>query len=303
MQMENTMALIKRAYDGNAFTTAQTAAGYVNPEYWDKALMDHVRTNMVTLQFGVDKSAMMGDGDTYNFTVLAEPAAASAVAESTAVSVVAFSPTQVILSPSEHGIAYQITDKEARRAFFDVMSQLIKDIGYGLALRADALVVSQLQASAGNAVVANSVASSAVASSDTIDHVDLLNAIEQNEVDKWNQHTALIVNPQQARDLYADSNFLTADKFGAQATVYNGLAGSLMGVPVFKTTAIAVASSKSKAVLVSSRDSFLYGFKATGGVRTEYHALERYTDLVGVIDFDVKVARPNAICTIESWTA
>lgn len=301
--MNSSLEIVQRAYNANALTTGDTEAGYINPEYWDRRLMEHVRTNMVVLQHGVDKSDMVGgDGDAFNFTVLAEPAAASAVAESASVSIVAFSPTTVILTPSEHGIAYQITDKEARRAFFSVMEQMTKDIGYGLALQADKLAVSQLQNSAGNSVVANGVASTAVTTSDTIDHTDVANAIEQNEIDKYTEHIALVVNPQQGRDLMLDSNFLTADKFGQSAAVFNGFLGQVFGVPVYKTTAIAVASSKSKALLISSRDAFLYGFKNTGGVRSEYHALERYTDLVGVIDFDVKIARANSVCTIESYT-
>lgn len=300
--MNTSLEIVKRAYDANAFTTAQTAAGYVNPEYWDKALLDHVRANIVALQFGRDKSSLVGgDGDAFNITLLSEPAAASSVAESAAVSVVAFSPTTVVLSPSEHGIAYQITDKEARRAFFDVMSQMMADIGYGLALQADKLAVSQLQNSAGNAIVANGVVSSAVASSDTLDHLDIAKAMEQNAIDKYPNHVALLINPQQAYDLMVDSNFLTADKFGAEAAVFNGFLGKVYGIPVHVTTQIEVGSNKSKAILISSPDAFVYGFKQTGGVRSEYHALERYTDVVGVIDFDVKVARTNAICTIESY--
>jgi len=302
--MDNSYEVIKNAYDSNAFTTAQTAAGYVNPEYWEKALFESVKTNMVMLPFGVDKSALVqGDGDTFNFTLLAEPTVAAAVAESAAVTIAAFAPTTVILSPTEHGIAYQLTDKEGRRAFFDIMSQMVKDIGYGLALQADALCISQCQNSAGNSVTGNGVVASSIASSDTIDHLDVLNAMYENEVDKYPTPIALIVNPRQRLHLSKDTNFLTADKFGAGAVVQKGLVGYILGIPVFTTTAIAVTTSHSKAVLLSTREPFIYGFKNTGGVRSQYQALLRYTDLVGCIDFDVKVARSNGICTIESWTA
>lgn len=300
----NTLELVKRAYDANAFTTGQTEAGYVNPEYWDRAVMDHVRANLVALQFGVDKSSQLVDGDALNVTVLGEPTSAATTAESDAASVDAWQPTTVVLTPTESTKAHQLTDKEARRAFLDVMGSMVESIGYGLAKKADSDTISELQTNAGNAVVANGVASSAVASSDTIDHDDVINAMEANAIDQHSRHIALIANPQQVADLSRDTNFLTADKFGSDmAAVRNGFVGSVLGIPVFMSTQIPVASSKSKAILISSTDAFAYVMKQTGGIKTEYHALERYTDVVGAIDFDVAVTRANAICTIESYTA
>jgi len=298
------LELIKRAYDANTFNTGQTEAGYVNPEYWDKAILDHVRDNMVALQFGRDRSSLMGDGDAYNITVLSEPASASSVAESDSVSVVAWTPTTAVLTPTEYGIAYSITDKEMRRAFLEVMNQMAKDIGYGLADKADTLVITDLQTNAGNSVVANGVASSAVASSDTLDHIDVIAAMEANAIDKHTRHVGLLCNAQQVADLTRDATFLTADKFGSDlAANRNGFVGQVMGIPVFLTQNIPVASSKSKALLISAPDAFAYGFKETGGIKSEYFARGRYTELVGVIDFDSVVTKANAICTIESYTA
>lgn len=299
-----TLELIKRAYAANTFETSQTEAGYVNPEYWDRAVLDHVRTNTVALQFGRDRSSLMGDGDAYNITVLSEPASASSVAESASVAVVEWAPTTAVLTPTEYGIAYSITDKEMRRAFLEVMNQMVQDLGYGLGKKADALVISELQTSAGNTVVANGVVSSDVASSDTLDHIDVINAMEANEVDEFTRHIALLVNAQQGADLMKDSTFLTADKFGSDlAANRNGFMGQVLGVPVYKTQQIPVASSKSKAILISAPDAFAYGFKETGGIKTEYFARGRYTEIVGVIDFDVVTTKANAICTIESYTA
>lgn len=301
----NTLELVKRAYDANAFTTGQTEAGYVNPEYWDRAVMDHVRANLVALQFGVDKSSQLVDGDALNVTVLGEPTSAATTAESDAAAISAWQPTTVVLTPSESTKAHQLTDKEARRAFLDVMGSMVESIGYALAKKADADTISELQTNAGNAVFANAKAASTdLASSDTLDHDDIINAMELNAIDQHSRHIALIANPQQVADLSRDTNFLTADKFGADmAANRNGFVGSVLGIPVFMTTQIPVVSDSSEAILISSTDCFAYVMKSTGGIKTEYHALERYTDVVGAIDFDVAVTRANAICTIESWTS
>lgn len=305
----NKYELVQRAFDSNSFDGLNnaTTTGYVNPDYWDKQLFDHVRANLVVLPLGVDvTSRFPKDGDTFNHTVLGEPASASSVAETASVSIVAFSPTQVQLSPTEYGIAYQTSDKELRRAFFDVLSEFTRALGYGLALKADSLAVSQLTNSAGNSIVANGVDATAVTTSDTLDHTDIVDAMEENAVDKHTESHALIVHPYMMGALMKDSTFLTAEKFGIdKAANRNGFIGSVFGIPVYMTTQITLSANKGYALLLSASDAFAYIFKTPSGgaIAREYHALERRHDVVGVIDFDVKIARPNAVCKIYCYAA
>lgn len=305
----NHTELIQRALDANAFDTGTTEAGYVNPEFWDTQLFDHVRANLVALPLGVDVTSRFQarGGDTFNHTVLSEPAAASSVAETASVSIVSFQPTQVVLTPTEYGVAYQITDKEMRRAFFDVMGQMTQDIGYGLALEADRLAMNELTSNAGNSIVANGVAESALASSDTLDYNDIVDAMVENAKDKHMQHSALLVHPTQAGALAKDAAFQRADAFGADKSANrNGFIGSALGIPVFVTTQVQDDGSNAQyALLLSAPDSFAYILKTPlgGAIRRDYVALERRNDIVGVLDFDVKIARANAVCTIATYTA
>lgn len=304
--MEQEYMFIERALDSNAFDTGTTAAGHVNPEIWERRLREHVSANMVALQLGEDRSSeMQGDGDAFNFTILGEPGAAVATAESDAASVSAFSTSQVVLTPSEYTEALQYSDKEARRAFFTVLERFMANIGYSLALAADSAAITELTSNAGNGIVANGVASSALDSSDTLDHADVAAAMKENAKDKFGRHIGLICSVTQAHDLMLDSNFLTVDKYGQdKATSRNGLMGfTTFGIPVYATTQVDEADNDASALLISSPDAFIYGFKERGALRTEYHALDRKTDVVGAIDFDVAVARANAICTIETYTA
>lgn len=304
--MNDEYMFIERALDANAFDTSTTTAGHVNATYWEKRLRDHVSANLVALQMGEDRSSeMSGDGEAFNFTIEDEPAAASATAESADASIDAISSSQITLTPTEYTSARQYTDKQARRAFFSVNERLMASIGYSLGIKADSLAISEMQTNAGNSVVANGVASSALASSDTLDHKDVVSAMKANASDKFGNHRGLIVSVSQGHDLMMDSTFLTADKYGVdKATARNGLIGfTAFAIPVFVTTQVPVASSKAKAILVSAPDAFLYGFKARGELRTDYNALGRYTNIVGAIDFDVAVARANALCTIQTWSA
>lgn len=301
--------LIQRALDSNAFKSSDTAAGYINPEFWDTNLFDHVRSNLIALPLGLDVTSRFEarGGDTYNLTVLAEPARASSVAETASVSIVSYAPTQVVLSPTEYGIAYEVTDKELRRAFFDVMEDMTRNVGYGLALEADRLAMSQLTNSAGNSIVANGVAESALASSDTLDYNDIVNAMTANAVDKFSSPVALIVHPTQAGALMKDSTFATAEKFGAdRAANRNGFIGTVVGTPVYMTTQVQDDGSNAQyAILLSASDAFAYIHKTPmgGALAMDYTAIERKNQIVGVLDFDVKVTRANAICTIATYTA
>lgn len=302
--MSNTLELIQRAYDANAFTTSSTEAAYINPEHWDRQVLDHVRVSTVMLPLGRDvTSHFPGDGDAFNITIFAEPATASTVAESANLSVAAFAPATAQLVPTEIGLAMQVTDKQLRRAFIPLMEQMTRDLGYGIAKAIDARVVATVIAGAGNSIVANSVASSAIASSDTIDHIDVLNAMEANAIDLFDDHLALVLRPEQLRDLTADANFLTADKFGQEASVFKGFVGKIFGIPTYMTTQITASSNKAKAILLSSRDAFSYMYKTpvNGVVRKDYDVLGRYNTIGATVDFDDVVTRANAICTIESY--
>lgn len=301
-----TVELIQRAYDANAFISTATAAGYINPEYWDKQVLDHVRVKTVMLPLGRDvTSHFPGDGDAFNITILAEPAMASTVLESANLAVAAFAPTTAVLTPTEIGLAMQVTDKELRRAFLPLMETFAQNLGYGIAKAIDAQVAATVIGGAGNAVVANGVVASAIASTDTLDAYDILNAMKLNAVDLNDDHFAIVVRPEQHKDLSADATFLSVDKFGADATNVKGFVGRVLGIPVYQTTSIAVATSKAKALLLSARDAFSYIFKTpTGGVvRTDYDVLGRYNTIGATVDFDDVVTRANGICTIETYCA
>ena len=192
---------IAKAYDNNAFTTAKTSAGYINPEIWNKEVLDHVKANLVVAPLGKSYNDLLDKpGDTLNITVGTEPAAAAAVAESDAVSITDFAKTQVVFSPTEYGAAYQLTNKEKSRSFINLMQDMTAQLGYQLALKKDSVCVSLLQSSAGNTVVANGVASTDIASSDTIDYDDIVNGKKEVMKDKL-VPKYLIVGAEQYADL------------------------------------------------------------------------------------------------------
>ncbi|MAH48769.1 phage major capsid protein [Candidatus Pacearchaeota archaeon] len=297
---------IAKAYDNNAFTTAKTSAGYINPEIWNKEVLDHVKANLVVAPLGKSYNDLLDKpGDTLNITVGTEPAAAAAVAESDAVSITDFAKTQVVFSPTEYGAAYQLTNKEKSRSFINLMQDMTAQLGYQLALKKDSVCVSLLQSSAGNTVVANGVASTDIASSDTIDYDDIVNGKKEVMKDKL-VPKYLIVGAEQYADLLKLSAFRDASQFNGDIA-HNGFIGRISGMDVFWTTQISPSASKAKALILgvdgSGNSPFGIAQKKNPYLETEYHALERYTDIVAIEDYAVKLLRADGVCSIESYAA
>lgn len=302
----DTREFIQRAFDSNAFLTSTTTAGYVNPEIWEKELLVHVKANLVMAQLGKNYNMRGGaNGDTLNVTVGVEPTAAAAVAESASVAIQAYEKTQVIFTPSERGTAYQMSNKERDRTFIDLMSDMVQQLGYALAKRVDTDIVDLITASAANAVTVNDVDYTALDSSDTLDYDTIVNGKVAILDDKLTPK-ALVVNPSQYGQLLKDQQFKQFNFFG-EKVAKTGLIGSIAGLEVYVTTQIASASNKAKALIVGVDDMgvscFGIAIKRDPYIETEYHALERRTDIVAVMDYDVKMLRVNGACTVGSYSA
>lgn len=299
--------LVQKAIDSSAFMTSDASADYVNPEIWNRMLLEHEESQLVVTKLGrVYNDLLNRPGDTLDVAVDAEPTAASALTESTAVPIDTLSFSQVQFSPTEYGAAYQLSDKEARRSFFDVMQNIVKKLGYRMALKKETLIVALLQASAGNAVVANGVASSAIASSDTLDEVDIIKARAAIKKDKY-VPTTLIVGVEHEKDLLSLSVFNDASKYGGREAILGGVIGRAFGLDIMWSDLISPTANKAKALMLgvskTGEPSFGIAQKYLPTIETQRFARERYTDFVGVEEYDVKVLHANAICTIETYAA
>lgn len=303
----NKQELVLNAIDSDGLKSTATTAGYINPEIWNRQVLTFLEEQLVVANKAKVFDDILGaPGDTLNVTIDSTPTAAAAVAESADVSVTAYATTQVVFTPTEYAYRYQLSDKEARRAFYDVQSSMVRKIGYALALLRDDTAVSLLQTSAGNAVVANGVASSAIASTDTIDYSDVVNAATAIRKD-YLIPKYLIVSAGQAGHLSQLPNFYKVNEAGSSETLRGGRLGSIYGMEVFWTTQISPSSNKSKAIVLgvdqNGEASFGIARKALPQVRTQRFEAGRYTDIVGVEEWDMQVLRANGICTIESYDA
>lgn len=295
-------------YDSSSFgLIGNTSAAYVNPDIWNRQLLDHEKSNIVVTQFAkVYNDLLNAPGETLNVTIDAEPTAASALTESVIVPIDTLSFTQVTFTPTEYGAAYQVTDKEARRSFFDLMQNITKKLGYRLALKKEKLAISLLQTSAGNSINANGVVTSDITTSDTLDSDDIINAKKELKKDKYTPKQ-LIVAVEQEASLMKLSDYKAAYAFGGREVIYNGMLGHALGLDIFSTDLIAPSSSKAKAIMLgvngSGEESFGICNKALPTIRTQRWERDRVTDFVAVEEYDLQVLHANGICTIQTYAA
>jgi len=305
--MEYKAELIQNAIDSSGFVSTDTAAGYINPDIWNRKLLEHVQSNIFVSTLGMTYNDILNQpGETLNVQIDAEPTEASAIAETDDVSIDELSFTQVVFTPTERGAAYQVSDKEARRSFFDLMNNISTKLGYRLALKKEELTISTVTAGAGNEVTANGVSSTAIASSDTIDEDDIVNAMSAIRTDKYTP-TTLIVGVDQLGDLMKLDNFKQAYAYGGREVILGGELGVVYGLKVMWTDLITATSNKAKALMLgvtqSGEKSFGICDKSNPALKTQYFARGRYTDFVAVSEYDIQVLHANGICTIESYVA
>lgn len=311
-----TKEYIKRAFDANAFISTDSEATTVNPAIWDRKLREFEEKALVVAPLAEQFDFRMPGRD-MTVTIDDRPAAASDVAETDAVGIVAFTTRQVTFDPSETGVAYEVSRKELVRAFFDVMERMVRKIGYAMAEKKDADCVSAIYSGATSNLNANSVsAASDVTDTDTLDLASILEGIKTIEELFYHPDT-LIVSPTQKHQLLQDSSLnkiLAANEWGTRETINRGSIGSIVGLNVYVSHMLTAATvtgntddkTQRAIVLGGSRTgerAFGVATKRDAMIETDYHARERRFELVGHEDYDVEVLHPDAIATIRTYNS
>ena len=298
--------LILNAIDGDGFIPSDTAAGYINPIKWNTMVVDFLQEALVVSNLGRIRNDILGQaGKSFNITINGTPLAAAATATTADASVSAYAVTQKTYTPSEYTFRYQLHDAEARRAFYDVQSDMARKVGYAHALAVDDDCVTVCTAGAGNAIIANSVVSSDIASTDLLDFEEVVRGATEIRKDKMFPY-ALVVNAEQLGQLSQSTLFVqTLPSGGNTENVLGGKVGRIYGMDVYWTTQLVASSNQVKALMfgqtVSGDKPFGLAWKHMPTIRTQRFEAGRYLDIVGASEFDVVVELANGICTIETY--
>lgn len=305
----NKREFIKRALDtSNAFISTDSEAVAVNPNIWDFRLRDYEEKNLVITP-QAEQFDFRGPGVDYKVTIDEAPSAAAALVETDDVSISSFSTRNVTFTPTEYGAAYQLTRKEAVRAFFNVAERMVKKLGYALAQKKDGLAVDAINAGATHSVYANSkTIASDIASTDTLAYDDMTEAIRKIENSLY-RPSKLFLSYGQKQQLLDLQTVNQADKFGTRSAVARGLIGELFGLEIFVSHSITEETSGSatyhRAIVMgesqTGEQGLGYAIKRDPMIEREYHARGRYWDIVAHEEYDFQILHPNALCLIYTY--
>ena len=301
----NKQEFIKRAIDANGFISSDTSAGYINPKEWDKRVLQGAEANIIVSKLGMQYD-MRGPGADLQVTIDATPSEAGALTETVDVAIDEIAYTKVDFAPTEFGAAYQLSDKEKRRSFFSVMENMTSKLGYRYALKMDNLAIAALVAGAGATFGANGGTPGSLDSADVLALSDINKGVRIMELKDFFPNK-IVINAWQKQNLMDLKQFTSASEFGTRDAIQKGLIGEVAGLTVFQTTQVKVVSDEAKALILgenaSGEKSFGIAIKADPTITTEYHARGRYTDVVSVGEYDIKVLHPEGIVALATYCA
>ncbi len=307
--MDYRTEFIQRAVDANALVSSSSAGTAINPNMWDMKLHAYQEAKLIVTPLA-QLFDFRGPGVDYKVTVDAAPTAAAALVETDAISISAMSTRNVTFTPTEYGKAFQVSDKEMNRAFFNTMENFTKKLGYALALKKDSLAVTELRLGT-STVIANSVAAvSSLASSDTLDFDDIVKAARTIE-NLYYTPTKLVINNYQKEQLLKLDKVSDVSQFGTREAVQRGLIGELFGLQIYATTQISngasAESNTAKAIMIgesqTGEQALGYAVKADPTIRTDIDILFRTHTIAAHEEYDFVLIHPDAVCMIATWSA
>lgn len=295
--------LVLRAIDTDVFDSGETAAGYLNPQIWNRKIEDYAKANLVLAPLGVQNEELLSKPG-YQLNIATGVAiTAAALTETDSIDIQKPDFGQVTVTPTEYGGAFQITRKEMDRAFVNLVNEKSADAGYALAKIKDDTIMAALVANTDiSTVYVNDAVATTFASTDVFDTDAIADAVTTLRTNNW-KPTYLMIHPHQEGALIKSSNFIDASKFGGNDVVMNGQIGRYLGLKVFSTTVVTTATVNSvtayKALVLGPR-AFVVARKRLPTIDSKYEPLDRAFTVAYVEDWGEDELNATQICVIIS---
>ena len=292
------------AIDSNIYKTDDATAQYVNPEYWSQKLVKALREKVVLEKFG--RQDFRGLGKNVRKINIPKNAyeTAGELTEGVATPVSALSYSEVEITFTEYGIAYQVSEKELNSGLKFIFSDIVERATYALAAKKEQVIRDALLDGAGLSKYVNDKDDTTITSDDTLDLDTIIDAMAlmkaQNAMPK-----VLVIHPNQEKSIKkllvdAGSNVIR-DKLVA---VENGFIGRIAGVDVYVNNFVKSDTENSitvyKAVMLGP-NAFAVAYQQEAKIRwKEDSILDRAVTFEAHECYGVGVLEPNAVCVITS---
>jgi len=296
--------LVLRAIDTDVFDSGETAAGYLNPQIWNRKIEEFAKANLVIAPLGVQNEELLNKPGYILNIAKGAALTAAALTETDSVDIQKPSYTQAQVTPTEYGGAFQITRKEMDRAFINIVNEKAADAGYALALIKDQTIYGGLVSGTGSTVrVNNKAADTDLASTDLFNTDTIATGIATMRALNWNP-VYLVIHPHQEGNLLKSQNFKYASYYGNRDVLMNGEIGMYLGLKVFSTSvattdAVSTDLTAYEALLLGPR-AFVVAQKRKPTIDSKYEPLDRAFTVAYVEDWGYAVLNDNQIAVLKS---
>ncbi|RLF46444.1 MAG: phage major capsid protein [Thermoplasmata archaeon] len=292
------------AIDSNIYKTDDATAQYVNPEYWSQKLVKALREKVVLEKFG--RQDFRGLGKNVRKINIPKNAyeTAGELTEGVATPVSALSYSEVEITFTEYGIAYQVSEKELNSGLKFIFPDIVERATYALAAKKEQVIRDALLNGAGLSKYVNDKDNTTITSDDTLDLDTIIDAMAlmkaQNAMPR-----VLVIHPNQEKSikklLVDGGSNVIRDKLVA---VENGFIGLIAGADVYVNNFIKSDTENSitvyKAIMLGP-NAFAVAYQQEAKIRwKEDSILDRAVTFEAHECYGVGVLEPNAICVITS---
>ena len=292
------------AIDSNIYKTDDATAQYVNPEYWSQKLVKALREKVVLEKFG--RQDFRGLGKNVRKINIPKNAyeTAGELTEGVATPVSALSYSEVEITFTEYGIAYQVSEKELNSGLKFIFQDIVERATYALAAKKEQVIRDALLDGAGLSKYVNDKDNTTITSDDTLDLDTIIDAMAlmkaQNAMPK-----VLVIHPNQEKSIKkllvdAGSNVIR-DKLVA---VENGFIGQIAGVDVYVNNFVKSDTENSVTVykaLMLGPNAFAVAYQQEAKIRWNEDSIrDRAVTFEAHECYGVGVLEPNAVCVITS---
>lgn len=300
-----------QGFQTEGFTTGSPGASDINPEIWDEELQRYAEQSTSISGRAKEYTTILNSpGSSHRVNLDEAPTAATQLTEGTPTPISELFYSSVVFEPDEYGKAYQITRKQMRRSFFDLMPNAVEKIGYSLAINREQVAIDLAISEAG-ANVFGGFQSDAISLTDS-DVLSIKELARATRIMRENLHSAISVDvtPKQFEDLVTNEKLLQVNFSGSDQTLRGYRTGTLLGLEVTENTFLPTDylnddSDVQVAVVLgvtqpAGNEPLGISWKATPEIRMDDFVTDRFAVVGGEEEWDMKVLRPAGIITIQT---
>lgn len=289
------------------FNTGSSDADKINPKIWDEELQAFQESELSFVARFREYTTLLGTAGSSHVVNLDEtPDAAELLVEGDPTPVSELFFDDVEFTPDEYGKAYQVSRKELRRTFVDVMPNIVQKIAYSLVLNQEQVAIEKAIDDAAHEVFPDGVSDETELSDEPLTPELIARARRLLRESKFSAE-AVDVTPKQFEDLILSDNLVNVNMAGSDDALRNYATGRLFAMEIAENDELPQEYNGTEGVQVaicsgSTKPGGDYAmgisWKLQPEVRMAEYVRDRFAEVAGEEEWDIQTMHPGGLAVI-----